>query len=217
MKAYSLGNHYQKISKSPFWTSHWNFQKLFLIKVNLTSQGSHLEVLFRSRFWVWKGGILIVVENDSQDFHAVVVKVQKIKKRKWICSQCPVKSQGIQIMGTNFHQKTFKGQNCTLQYTFFIWKSKKDGNFCALDLNFSTFWWWLEQIHFSFLNRLGFMVLFFQFYSNCLWPCCALPCSRHYTLLAVVHVIVFWEAAEIFTRWTKICTNFVNVVKLLII
>ena len=95
----------------------------------------------------------------------------------------------------------------------FIWKSKKDGNFCALDLNFSTFWWWLEQIHFSFLNRLGFMVLFFQFYSNCLWPCCALPCSRHYTLLAVVHVIVFWEAAEIFTRWTKICTNFVNVVK----
>ena len=27
----------------------------------------------------------------------------------------------------------------------FIRKSKREGNFCTLDLKFSTFWWWWEQ------------------------------------------------------------------------
>ena len=57
-----------------------------------------------------------------------------------------------------FIQKTFKGQNCTLQYIqCFICHSKREGNFCALDLNFPTFWWWWEQMHSVFLNLLDFM------------------------------------------------------------
>ena len=122
MKAYSLGNHYQKISKSPFWTSHWNFQKLFLIKVNLTSQGSHLEVLFRSRFWVWKGGILIVVENDSQDFHAVVVKVQKIKKTKVDMLPMPSKKSRNSNHGHKFSSKNFQGPKLHVTVHFFLFE-----------------------------------------------------------------------------------------------
>jgi hypothetical protein len=48
----------------------------------------------------------------------------------------PAKSRGIQIMDFNFHTKNFEGTKLHIRVP---WQSKREGNFCTLDLNFLNF------------------------------------------------------------------------------
>ena len=74
-----------------------------------------------------------------------IVKFRRFKQREWKGPHSQQKVEEFDSLMWISIQKTFKGQNCTLQ-CICICQSKREGNFRTLDLNFSTFWCW-EQIH----------------------------------------------------------------------
>ena len=67
------------------------------------------------------------------------LKFKRFKKREWICSHLQQKVEEFKLWAPIFIQKTLKKTKIAYYNTLFIFQSKGESHFCALDLNLSTF------------------------------------------------------------------------------
>ena len=72
-----------------------------------------------------------------------IVKSRRFKKWEWICFHVQ-QVEEIKSWAPIFIQK-FSRAKIAHYSILFIRKNKREGNFCALESKFSTFWCWWEQ------------------------------------------------------------------------